>query len=138
MFDSKQYLAGLEPPTFIASDGSKFVGRLLSVEEWLPYESRMQQASLGEMTGIQMRAFIRDLVMVFFPRGWRLWTRRWWRPCWWYVRRLPPVGQLRAVHSFMESQREGLGIESPPLGTKVQQLLGISTPPASGSPSAGS
>lgn len=137
MFDSRQYLESLEPPVFIAPDGSRFIGRILSIEEWQPFEMRMQAAGRGELTGQQMLAFMYQITSAFFPRGWRFWTKRWWRPCAWHIRRLPPVGQLRAVYSFMRSQRLALGMEMPTLGPEIQKLIDGDNPDAA-SPSAGS
>lgn len=123
MFDSKQYLESLEPPVFIAPDGSRFIGRILSIDEWQPFEMRMQMAGRGELTGPQLFKLLRDITGAFFPRGWRFWSRRWWRGCWYHVHRLPPIGQLRAVYSFMLSQRQALGLEMPTLGTEIQRLI---------------
>lgn len=137
MFDSIAYMAATRPPEFIAVDGTRFIGRLLSVDEWQPYEVRMQAASRGELAWPALRDLLRDLTREFFPRGFAFWRRRFWRPCWWYVNRLPPVGQLRAVYSFMQSQGTALGMEPPTLGPKTLMLLGIAAPGA-GSPGAGS
>ena len=125
MFDSREYLEAIRPPEFIGSDGARFVGRLLSIDEWQPYEERMRAASRGELTWPDLQRLLADLTRAFFPRGWRAWTARFWRPCWWYVRRLPPLGQLRAVYSFMQSQGKALGLETPDLGTSTRRLLGL-------------
>lgn len=138
MFDSQQFLAALERPRFIAPNGTEFVGRVLSIDEWQPYELRMQAASRGDLAWPALRRLLRDLTFAFFPRGWRFWTARFWRSCWWHVTRLPPVGQLRAVHSFMLSQGRAMGLTPPTLGPKMRELLGIDATAGAASPSVGS
>lgn len=135
VFDSRKFLEAMRPPEFTAKNGDVFVGRILSIEEWQPYEVRMQKAAAGAMQWPEMRALLRDLTIEFFPRGWRFWTLRFWRPCWYWVDKLPPVLQLRAVYSFMHSQADALGLEMPTLGTKMQKLLGLDA--NADSPSAG-
>lgn len=128
MFDSREYLEALEPPVFIAQNGVRFVGRVISVDEWEPFKERM--LAVGEATDFTaVFRLHRDLTQLFFPRGRRFWTRRFWRPAWWYVSRLPPLGQMKAVYSFMQSQVRALGQELPPPTPGLKKLLGLSIAP---------
>lgn len=130
MFDSREYLESLEPPQFIAADGTTFVGRVVSVDEWEPLKERMAAASGGTFDVKTLNALLRDLTYLFFPRGWRFWTKKFWRPAWWYVRRLPSLGQLQATWSFMRSQARALGQEEPLLTPGLRKLLDCNSEPS--------
>lgn len=135
LFDSREYLEALRPPEFVAPNGTRYRGKLLSVDEWQPFEERLRAAQAGQLVGPALHALLRDLTSAMFPRDWRFWKRS----CWQQVKRLPPVGQLRAVYTFLQSQGEALGVKTPTLSLETRTLLGL--PPVSdgdSSPSAGS
>lgn len=118
MFDTREFLLSLAAPEFIAADGTRFRGRVLSLPQWQAFEGRMQAARNQQLDWRALQALILDLCDAFFPRGRRFWTRRFWRPVRWHVSRLPPVGQMRAMWDFMQSQGQAAGMEvTPPPGT---------------------
>lgn len=124
MFDTREYLKSLEPPTFVSADGRPYVGRVLSLHEWQRFEPRMAAARAHKLAGDDLRRLIEDLVGAFFPRGRKFWTRDFWQPVAWHIRKLPPIGQLRACYDFMRSQGRALGTELP-----EPQILGTPQSP---------
>lgn len=117
MFDAQEYVAALEVPTFKAQDGTIYRGRILSVDQWLPLAASMRSAK-ADKAPLATRHMVRRLVMAFFPHPW-------WKPghsAAYWILRLPPRGQLKAIWSFTESQGKAMGTPiTPPPG--VQELL---------------
>lgn len=135
-FDSQQYMAALQPPTFIALNGRKYVGRILSVDEWQPYQIQMRDAGRGDGTvdWNKLRKVMYNITKALFPKPW---WKFWERGAIYWLRKLPPVGQMRAVWDFMQSQAKALGMELKPTPGMLR-LLGLSdTGSTAGSPTAG-
>lgn len=109
-FDREEYLATLEPPVFTAG-GQRFIGQVLSAEEWFPLEARLERAAAGELSRVELLALVRDLTQAMFPPDPKPTLRERWRygprprrSVWDVVRRLPFNGQLEAIRSFSEAQ----------------------------------
>lgn len=68
-FDADEMLQGLEPPT-ITVGGRTYRGRLLSLEEWAPFEPDIRRAMQREMDVAELREFLRRYVDTIFPRPW--------------------------------------------------------------------
>lgn len=102
-FDRDAYLSAVEPPVFVAG-GIRYVGRVLSWEEWLPIEARFEAAATA--TKAEIVATIRLLCDAMFPPP--PWWRRWAAPprVYDWVRELPFSGQLAAIRSFASRQAE--------------------------------
>lgn len=125
VFDAQQYLDAVSPPTFKDPTGRLHVGRVLSVDQWTPLEMRLRAAALTK-TWPPLVLAMRLMVRAFFPQPWykrlRLGVRGRSVETW-IFEHLPPIVQLRAVWSFMESQGTALGIklEAPP-GTLIASI----------------
>ena len=136
MFDAQEYLAAIEPPTFVAPNGKKYVGRVLSTDEFIPYQVAMREVTAGEqLDWRRLQRVLLRLTRAFFPKPrWRFWERS--AASW--VRTLPPVGQMRAMWDFMASQGKASGMESVTPTPGILRLLGkrSENPPAA-SPTAG-
>ena len=109
--DVDLYLESLEPP-IITIGGKTYRGRLLSLEEWLPFESQFQK--IGDVAGvIQLKAIrdlIRDYCMVAFPVTiWQaLNPRR--KPIAFQILALPPAAMIKVMKDFFVSQARGLDV----------------------------
>lgn len=118
MFDAREYLATFEVPVFIAPNGRRYEGRILSADEWAPLQAKLKNVENVRWPELQRVLF--ELTDAIFPKPrWRIWERsvRDW------LKRLPPVGQMRAVWSFMQSQASALGMEMKP-SPGIQRWLG--------------
>lgn len=111
-FDADAYLAGLERPT-VRIGNITFRGRLLSIEEWLPFEellAAIADAANGEPTAqasADMHEFAEKYLRAVFPR----------EDIPWYLRRRDPVpallklpwaGLLELLKSFLAAQRRSM------------------------------
>ena len=140
-FDAAQYCeARLEPPTFIWK-GRRFVGRILSADEWVllhahrDEEQRRAAAAAGEgdLSDASVertvrdalrsaRGFARSCVTSWFPAPWYLRPLSWlwpglFHPAWRAFSSMPSAAQVEAIKDFSESQRKA-NPESQPQGTK--------------------
>ena len=124
MFDSREYLADLEPPVFVAPNGRKYVGRILSHPQWVPLQGYLNDLSdRGSMTNEKIHLAAARISRAMFPKPW---WKFWQHSATWFIMRLPPTGQLKALWSFMDSQGPALGVVMDPSpGTK--QLLESNT-----------
>lgn len=113
MFDAKQYLESLEPATFIDPKGRKHVGRILSYEEWLPFQERMRELSKGEPTPEKTSKIIREFCGALFPKPW---WKFWRRSVTQHVLMLPPTAAIAALQSFSQSQAKILEANPSGLG----------------------
>lgn len=110
-FNAKEYLDSLEPPEFVAPDGTKYVGRILSADQFHRYRAELQSAKdNGELRWPQLQRVMFKLTACMFPHHWWQFRRRsvvsW-------LKQLPPAGQMRAVWDFMRSQGKAFGTEVP-------------------------
>ncbi|MGN6110837.1 MAG: hypothetical protein ACTHU0_37390 [Kofleriaceae bacterium] len=71
-FNADQHAAALEPPVLILG-GLRYEGRLLSIEEWLPFAEEAGQLRTG--TRAAWAAFARRYLRAVFPRRrFRVWA----------------------------------------------------------------
>ena len=61
MFDAKVYLDSLEKPTFIALDGTKYEGVLVSFNVALKYTSQMNEPESDQQVFDAVAGFMREL-----------------------------------------------------------------------------
>jgi hypothetical protein len=106
-FDSDAFLAALEPPSFVAG-GRVYLGRILSVPQWLGIHERKTQMQKAEPTFEQTNEFLIDTVRLMFPRRWY----QLYNPAVAAYSRLPYKAQLLALEDFCVSQRNAM--PSPP------------------------
>lgn len=132
LFDSQQYLEALGPPEFVAPNGKKYVGRILSTDQFLKYQALFRGAS---ESGLAQRRAMFKITAAIFPKPW--WKVRERSVASW-LRTLPPVGQVRAVWDFMQSQAKAYQTTLTP-SPGMQRLLGSNDTAAAipVSPSAG-
>jgi hypothetical protein len=119
--DVDLYLESLEPPA-ITLGGKTHKGRLLSLEEWLPFESQFQEIAQqgGDIKLETISKLVIEYCNVAFPITiWQaLNPRR--RPIGLQILDLPPVAMIKVMRDFFESQARGLD---------VQRALGVSENP---------
>lgn len=142
MFDAQAYLAALEPPVFIAPNGRRYVGKVLSVDEWEPFQEAMRDITTAQAKAPPYAAgdgwkplqqVLYRLTDAFFPRPWwRFWQRR----VSYWIRRLPPEGQVKAVWDFMRSQGKASGMANLPATPGMTPAVTADGAPAA-SPTAG-
>jgi hypothetical protein len=110
--DVDLYLESLEPPT-ITIGGKTHKGRLLSLEEWLPFESQFQKIAQqgGQIQLETIRKLVIDYCGAAFPIS--IWQalnfRR--RPVSLQIMDLPPVAMIKVMRDFFESQARGLDVQ---------------------------
>ena len=109
--DVDLYLESLEPPT-ITIGGKTHKGRLLSLEEWLPFEGQFQTIAEqgGDLSLDTIRKLVMDYCAVAFPIS--IWQalnfRR--KPVSLQILELPPVAMIKVMRDFFESQARGLDV----------------------------
>ena len=104
-FDADQFVAGLEQPA-ITIDGQKYVGRILSAVEFMPFEIRMRAAVAGDLTGRDLALLILNYCDVVFPLPWwKFWKASVGRR----VLGLAPLAMMEAVKSFLVCQGKASG-----------------------------
>ncbi len=109
MFDTREYLEGIEPPTFIAPNGKVYVGTVRSYDEWLPFQERLESTlGVDGLSVNNVRQIAYDLTRWLFPKPW---WKFWQRSCVYHVMRLPPMVMVKAIFSFIQSQGQALGVE---------------------------
>lgn len=115
VFDTREYIASQEPPVFVAADGTRYVGRVLSMPQWQRFEERVGKAKNKELAWPELQRLILDLCDAFFPPSGSFWSyltgRR--RTVRWHVQRLPPIVQMQALWDFMRSQASAAGVPLP-------------------------
>lgn len=114
-FDAKRYLEALGPPTYVDSRGREHTGRVLSQAEWLPLQERLRDMAEGaDEDGVDpasMRRVVARVAGTLFPRPWHQWLNPFYRSVTRDVLALPPLGQLRALWSFIQAQGRAMGTE---------------------------
>lgn len=66
VFDAAEYVEALEPP-ILKIAGRTYRGRLLSMDEWIPFEPRTMRVANQEADWPEARAWIRDFTDATFP-----------------------------------------------------------------------
>jgi hypothetical protein len=113
MFDAQQYLESLEPATFRDPKGRLHIGRVLSYQEWLPFQDRMRELSKGESSPEKTTAIIREFCGALFPKPW---WKFWRRSVAEHILMLPPPAAIEALQSFSQSQAKILTANPSGLG----------------------
>jgi hypothetical protein len=107
MFDADAYLETLQPPT-IKIGGKEYVGRLLSIEEWLPFEPRLNKIAKQEADVDEIRDTIRDYCNLVFQPTWKDLFNFRRKTVAEQIVALPPRALLKAAADFFESQARAL------------------------------
>ena len=117
--DTADYRAALTPPTFV-HDGRTYVGRLLSVEQWIALVDTVGALLPGAPMREVQRVYLLVCDTIFPPRGrWRFWARG---EVGRIVRRLPLTVQAQILESFLSSLAALHGMQwAPRPGTKVTE-----------------
>lgn len=106
-FDAKEYLASFSPPEFVAADGTRYVGRILSHEQWLPFEQRFHKLGDGEADYQEIFDLTKDLSRAMFPKPWwKFWKTSVTRQ----LLKLPPMAWLAALAHFRQAQARHYGL----------------------------
>lgn len=113
VFNAKEYLEALQPPRFVAPDGTEYVGRILSADEWEPLQLSMRRSSAEGTRWKDVHSNIRRICDAMFPPP-RFHRLRGLRSVADWISLLPPVGQMRAVWDFMQSQARAQGVTLTP------------------------
>lgn len=127
-FNAQEYLETYRPPIFVDVDGKEYEGRVLSHEQWLPFEQRFHALGEGEADYSEVRGLVSDLTRAMFPRGWRFWRRS--------VRsrllHMPPMAWLHALAHFRQAQARHYGLPISPTGLGPLDHVGErqDTPPS--------
>ncbi len=100
MFDAQQYLDALSPPQFKDTKGRVHTGRLISYEEFLPFQRKMQTLATAPPSDTVARTIIRSMVGLLFPKPW---WKFWRRSVTAHVLRLPPPAAIAAMQDFSQS-----------------------------------
>lgn len=112
-FDADQHAAAQERPVLIVG-GLRYEGRLLSIEEWLPFADEVEQLRAREAPVAAWSAFTRRYLQAVFPRQ----RFRWWAP--------DPVEQLlrqpwvvvqEALQRFFDLQARAMSQPGPTTAT---------------------
>jgi len=111
MFDSDAYIAALEPPA-LKYEGRVYVGRTLSIHEWIPMEEPLRRCQSGEGTLHDAYTVISEFCRIAFRRPWWCfdWLRFWRTPVHKIVFKLPPVVLMELTRDFLASQAAAIGI----------------------------
>lgn len=106
-FDADAYLDSLQPPE-IKLGGKTYKGRLLSLEEWMPFEPRLQAVASEKATVEEIRGVIKDFCDAVFPVPLLdlLNFRR--KTVGEQVVALPPAALLKAAAYFFECQARAM------------------------------
>lgn len=128
MFDADQYLESLKPPE-IKLQGKVYKGRLLSLEEWLPFEQTLGAFKTVKENGnavqdlAAMKSVIRKFCEVVFPTPfWQIFNP-FKKTVAEMVIALPPAVMFKATRDFFESQARGLDA----LRAEAQEIQGTET-----------
>lgn len=111
MFDSDAHIEALTPPS-LRYRGRVYVGRTLSINEWVPLEAPLRRCQSGEGTLLDAYEVISLFCRVAFRRPWYYfdWARVWRTPVHKIIFRLPPVVLKELTRDFLQSQAEAMGI----------------------------
>lgn len=66
MFDADAYLATLKKPEFTLN-GKTYTGRILSVEQWLPFATRFEKLGNDELSPTEILELSRDFLRALYP-----------------------------------------------------------------------
>lgn len=119
-YDAGAALEVFTPPTFIATDGTRHVGRHLGFLEWLSFMGELEAAAAKKLTVLRLLILYRRLCDAWFPPPPRRWGLLGPRPG---VRvanlmaALPLAAQTEAIGTFLRSQARALGLPAPPFGS---------------------
>lgn len=144
-FNADAYVSALEPPVFVTG-GVEHVGRIVSFEEWIPFERRLTKYRTGGMLPHEAQRLLRDLADLIFPPPPRP-RVPWWRRR--LGRRPPPAApsvgdalaalpmpvQLEALAGFIASQVSAVQAAVEHLGGEPMTAVASRTPSASGASS---
>ncbi len=113
-FDADAYLEALEPPT-IKVGGTTYVGKFLSIEEWLPFEDRFRKID-GDTEYPVIKRLMRDYCSQAFPVPWYQLLNFKKKIVGELVTDLPPKAMLQAMRDFFKAQARALSVvsEGPP------------------------
>lgn len=124
VFNADEYLATLEHPTVVLN-GKTYVGRILSINEYLPFAQRIESSANGT-TSENTVEFARDYLMAVFPVK----PVPFWRPD---LREDDPVpqllnhpGLLPLIESFLSLQARAM--KGPTSVPKEQWMTGTISP----------
>lgn len=109
--DADAYLESLEPPA-LTIGGTTYQGQFLSLEEWLPFESKFVTLSKMVVEDFDLnfwRKLVLDFCLLAFPPRWRDVLNPWHKTVGQLVLTLPPVLQMKVMKDFFESQQRGIG-----------------------------
>jgi hypothetical protein len=124
VYDADSRLSQLDRPA-IRLGGRLYVGRLLSLEEWEPFELRMEQLKESTMTQPEVRRFLCEYSDAVFAR--RYWWQVWQRSPTQRLMRSPTAVQVEAFTNFFVAQRRSM------MTKKQGQMSGSSLPPQAAS-----
>ena len=113
MFDADAFLETLKPPQ-IKLGGVTYTGRLLSIEEWLPFESRLSAFKEVRENGNrikdleEMKKVLKQFCDLAFPSPlWRI-MNPFRKTISERIVALPPAALFKATRDFFECQRRAL------------------------------
>lgn len=106
-FDADAYLEALGPPV-VKLEGQVHTGRMLSIEEWTPFEKRMLAIQQGTASQEEIQRFIKDYCDVAFMASWRQLLNPFRKTVAEKVLRLPPAALMKVAHYFFECQARGM------------------------------
>ena len=105
VFDAREYLQATTPPVFIAPNGKRYEGRVISYPQWLPYRESLVHFATGVANDDEVEKFGRKFLKKIFPRPW---WKIWEKPVWKWIFELPPNQFIKALETFMKSQESYL------------------------------
>lgn len=110
MFDGDAYVRALDPPA-IKLDGRVYMGRVLSIDEWVPLEPALRKIQGGAGTLADAYHVIGEFCRIAFKHPW--WAF-WRRPVYKKIMKLPPAALTEVTRDFLESQARAMGMGLPP------------------------
>ncbi len=127
MFDAQAYLTTLEPPVYIDRAGKKHTGRVLGADQWLMFQHSLRASD-------NVDRILQRIVAHIFPHPW---WKIWRHSVRWDIWQLPPIGRMRAVWNFMQSQAKAMGVSFPGTFPTLQPPLDSMAVPSPDSPTPG-
>lgn len=107
-FDTREWLGTLDPPEFYTGSGKKYIGRILSVEQWMPFEQILKELETEEGENISIADILhisKTITDYLFPHPrWKFWRK----PCSYHVSKLPPIFQMKVAMDFSQAQGEAI------------------------------
>ncbi len=119
-FDTPEYLEALEPPSVVLGSRT-YVGRLLSIHQWMPLQPRVQAAAQGDVALQEIHNLALAYCRVAFPKPWwKFWRRSVGRQ----LVKLPPNVLMRALASFFACQGRAMVLPPPQGDVEGEPLTG--------------